>query len=437
MCITVLEEIKEFLDDFFISIGKRKHDLMSRYLTAFVMKEGKMTQKSFCTTILTEQRCKTTAGKALRRKRFHTRNLHRELIRTVITGFLRSFGKSGEWVLLIDGTATRRGAFTKIQNANKYREKKTSSKGWSTKAHLFIMGLLITPTGYRIPFTRYTYYTKTYCRKNGLKYITQNQLAAMMVEEARKYLPVNIDLIVIADAFFDSKIMFQTCRKNRAVFITPADKARTYIHFFKYHDNLHARGGNKNMKDFRTFRIVKGQEQWTVNHARFSHPENEGKIKHLYSVMGERLNVSGLGDTRVVFSHKSNSGKKWTGSKSFVVLLCSDPEWDERKIVEYYALRWQIEIYFRELKSDLGLGDFCGQDFRAFERFVDLCLMSFAFLEWYRQIQIQLTNSPKEKGKLRVIRTRGLKSLLKEKEFKEFKQYVIYKKSAVQARKVA
>ena len=34
-----------------------------------------------------------------------------------------------------------------------------------------------------------------------------------------------------------------------------------------------------------------------------------------------------------------------------------------------YALRWQIEVFFRELKSDMGLEDDSGGDFRAYERF--------------------------------------------------------------------
>lgn len=437
MCIKVVDEIKDFLEDFSNSIGERKRDVLLRYLTAIIMGDGKRTLKSFCTTILTEQRCKTTAGKALRRKRFHTRNIHQEMIRGLIANIVKYFGKSGEWVLLIDGTATRRGALTKIQNGIKYREKKSSAKGWSTKAHLFVMGLLIAPNGYRIPFTRYTYYSRSFCKKHGMKHVSQIELAAMMVAELRSYLPYPVKIAVIADAFFDSKSMFQACRENRVVFITPADRARKHIHIFRYHENLHQRGRDRKMKDFRTFRIVKGDEQWTRFHLRPSNQYIEGKIKHLYRVMGEKLNVSGLGDTRVVFSHKSKSGKKWTGSKSFMVLLCSDPDWDERKIVEYYALRWQIEIFFRELKSDLGLGDFSGQDFRAFERFVDLCLMSFAFLEWYRMMRMRSTRSRKEQGKLQIMRTRGLKSILKEEQLKELRQYIFTRKSAVQARKVA
>lgn len=437
MCIKVPDAIKEFSDRYFSYLGVRKPDLLSRFLAAFVMGDGKRTIKSLGNTIWTEQRCKTTASKALRRSRFCTRDIHRRLIQALIVDYVRQFGKSGEWVLLIDGTATRRGSFTKIENGIKYRNKNKSSKGWSTKAHLFVMGILITPTGYRIPVTRYTYYTKTFCDTHKMTHITQNKLAAMMVDEIRSYLPAGVKLIVCADSFFDSGIMFKTCRENGAVYITPADSDRNFIHPCGYPGKLHERGKSKDMKDFRTFRIVKGREQWTGPHCRLARTDLEGNMKHIYRVMGEILNVSGLGDVRVVFSHKSKPGKKWTGSKSFMALICSDKTWDDGKIVEFYALRWQIEIYFRELKSDLGLGDFIGRDFRAFERFVDLCLMSFAFLEWHRINQMKTTRSRKEKGKLQAMRTRGLKSHLMEKEMEEAKQYVILKKPGGRGRKAA
>jgi IS4 transposase len=93
------------------------------------------------------------------------------------------------------------------------------------------------------------------------------------------------------------------------------------------------------------------------------------------------------------------------------------------EVIEFYALRWQIEIFFRELKSDLGLGDFCGRDFKAFERFVDLCLLSFLFLEIFRLKKIEKTSSKLEKGKLKLMRTRGLKKNLIMEEFRESRKF--------------
>jgi hypothetical protein len=39
---------------------------------------------------------------------------------------------------------------------------------------------------------------------------------------------------------------------------------------------------------------------------------------------------------------------------TWVVFLCTDPELSEVKVLEAYALRWSIEVYFKEVKQNLG-----------------------------------------------------------------------------------
>ena len=56
-------------------------------------------------------------------------------------------------------------------------------------------------------------------------------------------------------------------------------------------------------------------------------------------------------------------------------------------MVELYELRWEVEILFRELKSGLGLGQYLGTSFEAFERLVDMTLLSYLFLEWLRMTE--------------------------------------------------
>ncbi len=65
-----------------------------------------------------------------------------------------------------------------------------------------------------------------------------------------------------------------------------------------------------------------------------------------------------------------------TERETFKVLVCVNSELlgerDMEKlgamIVECFEMRWPVEVFFRELKSDLGLSDYQGTDFRAFER---------------------------------------------------------------------
>ena len=132
-----------------------------------------------------------------------------------------------------------------------------------------------------------------------------------------------------------------------------------------------------------------------------------GTKAHVYHAFSEILCVSGLGDTRIVYSWKKSKNKS-----SFIVLLCSDENTNVRKIIEYYSLRWQIEIFFRELKSHLGLEDFTGQDFKAYERYVDLCLISFLTLENYRLEKLQSTKSCRERACIKKAYITTLKCML-------------------------
>ena len=77
-------------------------------------------------------------------------------------------------------------------------------------------------------------------------------------------------------------------------------------------------------------------------------------------------------------------------------------------LIEYYELRWQIEIFFRELKSFMGLVDFTGENFEAYERFVDMVLLAYLFLEWYRVELLSSCSRRKDIPELQRARTRSL-----------------------------
>jgi len=55
-------------------------------------------------------------------------------------------------------------------------------------------------------------------------------------------------------------------------------------------------------------------------------------------------------EVRLIFSApvRAQSADTW------VVFLCTDPKLSETKILEVYSLRWSIEVYFKEIKQNLG-----------------------------------------------------------------------------------
>jgi Transposase DDE domain len=418
MCITIPKEIKQFSEEILGFLGVRKSGLIQQYMTAILMCGGKKTLTNLSRVILSLRKSKVSVGKFFKGKNFKSRDFYKKVLRTIIKLYV---GIGGTVAFLVDGVSTKRGGFTKIENATKYKEKNKSNKGRSSKAHTFLMGLLILPFGLRIPFTRYTYYTKEYCRKHKMKYVKQTTLVCLMIEELRQYIPKDIRIVMVADSFFDTKEIFKKAKEHSIDFITSADKARTYRRG-KQKNKLSKKGKSIPKSDCKTYKITRGEEKFTSEHTRYAGVGQKKKTKHEYRAKGEILNVSGLGDTLVVFSFKKIFAGKNNFKESFRILLCSNTSMPVQEVIEFYALRWQIEIFFRELKSDIGLGDFCGRDFKAFERFIDLCLLSFLFLEIFRLKKIKSTNSKLEKGKLKLMRTRGLKKVLMMEEFSESKK---------------
>jgi hypothetical protein len=70
--------------------------------------------------------------------------------------------------------------------------------------------------------------------------------------------------------------------------------------------------------------------------------------------------------------------------RQFAALVTNDLRLAPRKVVEYYELRWQIEVFFRELKGQLGLQDYQGTHFPSYERYVTLVLLGYMALEYQR-----------------------------------------------------
>jgi hypothetical protein len=70
--------------------------------------------------------------------------------------------------------------------------------------------------------------------------------------------------------------------------------------------------------------------------------------------------------------------------RQFAALATNHLRLAPRKVIEYYELRWQIEVFFRELKGQLGLQDYQGTQFASFERYVTLVLLGYMVLEYQR-----------------------------------------------------
>lgn len=411
-------------------LTKPQEAFLPALLTGILLLDRKRTQAALARAVATETRAPSSVSRRMKGKVFRTRDLYRAAAKEAIQREAAQAEKGETWYVLIDGVSTQRGGETKVENAIDYRKKKKSAKGRSTKAHLFVQGLLITPRE-RIPLPRRSYYTKAYVRRENkrrklgrkkgkpLRYKTQVDLAVLIVEELTCLgVPEDVEIVVAADELFEGTKLTNACRKHRFTYIAPVDSRRLFADPADPKkgvpgSTLHSHGKHLPRSRFRPLVLTPGEEE-TASYRRYSKGSGRRNARH-YRVAHERRTVAKLGEVGVVYSWKRrrNRAGRLTARETYKVLVCSDPDKSPEWIVEAFELRWQVEIFFRELKSELGLEDFQGTDFCAFERHVDLVLLGFLSLEERRMELLKHTRSRKEKGRLTRARSAEMKRVLR------------------------
>jgi hypothetical protein len=95
-------------------------------------------------------------------------------------------------------------------------------------------------------------------------------------------------------------------------------------------------------------------------------------------------------------------------------------------------------LFFKELKSTLGLDQYRFREFVKVERWVELCLITFVYLEWYRAEQLSSKAlSEKQRKWWQVQRAHGLcVSIRQATEEKELERLAEYTKTPSGIRKL-
>ena len=89
--------------------------------------------------------------------------------------------------------------------------------------HSFTMGLLITPSGIRIPFCK-PYHTREYCEAKGLAHRTTAEAAADLIRELP--LPEGARVAVPGDTAYDSEDVHEACRDRGYSWVVPCNPER-------------------------------------------------------------------------------------------------------------------------------------------------------------------------------------------------------------------
>ena len=264
------------------------------------------------------------------------------------------------------------------------------------------MGLLITPSGVRIPYSK-SFHTRAYCKQKNRPYRKQTELAAELITE----LPADLDVVVLGDTAFDAKSIRTACAERGWPWVVPVNPERV-LSGKKPRRRVRSLVARLSGNQFRRVRLHRGRGKYAAQRRASPYRIGPKAKPRTFYVHGERRAVPSVGDVLLVFSTKRKPQK--TGAAEVEkILMTNDPNLKPSEVVELYALRWQIELFFKELKSTLGLHQYRFAQFERVEHWVELVLVSFLFLEWYRLQQLRRRGlHEKEKRRWQWQRTHGL-----------------------------
>jgi hypothetical protein len=399
-----LPGIKQFLRP--LALKERVLSLTIRCVAAFALHFGRMTTVQAARAVRSEPRHRAQIGRFLSR-RFWQRL---KLLPRLQDELLRFAGSLGRFVFIVDqtlssqqgdktentystGNRTRRPRKGRRYNAHKHARK---------RCHCFVMGLLLTPGGVRIPFRR-CYYTKEYCQAKGRPYRKQTELAAEMIRELP--LPEGVEVVVLGDTAFDAEVIRAACAPRGYSWIVPINPERV-LAGAKPRPQVKSLVEGLTASSFQSVRLLPGKGRYAALR-RSALCRRGPKVKpRTYYVTSESREVHSVGEVLLVFSTRKDPG---AGLEVQKILMTNDRRLTAAGVVDLYDVRWQIELFFKELKSTLGWDQYRFRQFERVERWLELVLVTFLYLEWYRARQLRRRDLPeKERERWQAQRTHGL-----------------------------
>jgi hypothetical protein len=381
-----LPKIKAFLRPAQLSAATLA--LLVRLITAFCQHPGRMSAEA--------------AAKALRAQRRHRAQIARFLARShwskdwsllhdVAGLVLRQEGRTdGTWLFLLDQTyggqqgQKTENTFSRANYRPRSKKSNRKQKKYARRScHCFVYGLLLTPSGFRLPCCR-CYYTQDYCRAQGKTYHKQTELAAQLIAEL--VVPAGASVVVLGDTAFEAKVIRQACAPRGWVWIVPINPERV-LAGNKPRPRVRSLQQGWTADDFQAVRLVPGPGACAAQpRAARCRVGPQAKARTFW-VHPERRAVHNVGEVLLVFSTKEQPqpGQAVTAQK---ILMSNGLGLTAAEVVTLYALRWQIELFFKELKSTLGLAQYRFRKFVKVEGWVQACLVTFCYLEWYRAQQL-------------------------------------------------
>jgi len=401
-----LPELKRFLRA--VDLNSQRCSMITRLIVAFMLHRGRMSASQAAGAVRCEPRHRGQVCRSLGRMFWESTNVLSALYEQVLV----LSAPEGTWVFILDQTlCSQQGEHTENTYSSGNRQKRPrKGRRYNTykyarkRCHCFVMGLLITPQGIRIPFFK-SYYTEDHCKKTKRPYRKQTELAADLIRELP--LPKGTSVVVLGDTAFDAKTIREACVAGSYRWIVPLNPERV-LAGKKPRPKVWSLVREFSAGQFTPVRLHPGRGEFVAQRRVSPHRMGPKTKPRTFYVHQERRDVHSVGEVRLVFSTRTRpqEGKPVEVQK---ILMTNDQKLPVAKIVELYDLRWQIELFFKELKSTLGFHQYRFRTFAPVERWVEMALTTFLYLEWHRATQLRRRDlTKKEKRWWATQRTYGL-----------------------------
>jgi hypothetical protein len=388
--------------------------LTIRCVAAFCLHWGRMSAVEIARAVRSDPRHRAQICRFLGRK-----YLRRMSLASILQGQLLAMeSKKGRFVYLTDQTlCSQQGDKTENTYSTGNRQRRprkgrrySKYKHKNKRCHCFVMGLLLTPSGFRIPFRR-SYYTKEYCLKKGKPYRKQTELAAEIIRELP--LPEDADVVVLGDTAFDAVVIREACDKRHYTWIVPMNPERV-LAGPKPRPRVWSLAKELTAEQLEAIRLYPNQGEY-VAMRRLSPYRIGPKVKpRIYYAHKESRDVQSVGKVLLVFSTREEP-KAGQPPQVQKILMTNNRNLKVAEVVELYDLRWQIELFFKELKSTLGFDQYRFRRYEQVEGWLEMTLVTFLYLEWHRARQLRRSGlSEKEKERWRCQRTHGLSMAMRQ-----------------------
>jgi hypothetical protein len=362
--------------------------LVLRVVIAFLLHTGRMSCVRAGGAVRSQARHRAQISRFLARPRWRKLDLN-TILRQAL---LERESTGGRFLFLIDATLVSQ-AGKKTENTystgNRTRRpcqgrRYGKNKRVRKNCHSFTMGLLITPKGVRIPFGK-PYQTREYCKAMGRPHRTTAEAAADLI--AALPLPEEAQVVVLGDTAYDAQVVRDACQARGYSWIVPCNPERVLAGPKGERPKVRSLLKDWSTWSRKAYRLAPCQGAYVV-YRRLSRHRIGPKAKvRTFTVHQERREVHSVGEVRLVFSTTEHDLKKATPD-DVKILMTNDLGLAVRDVIELDSLRWQIELFFKELKSTLGFHQYQFQRFEPVEGWMELTLTAFLYLEDYRVRQL-------------------------------------------------